>query len=132
MTWKDDYSVGVAEIDQQHRQLLDLINKLHDAMKAGGSPTALARVLEELIGYTRRHFTFEEFLMKQCGYPGLEPHRVQHRQLVEKIESFQAEVACGKATLSLRLMSFLKDWLALHILESDKQYSRDMQRSGVA
>ncbi len=121
--WKNEYSVGVPEIDAQHRRLLDIINQLHHAMKMGGKPTAIVEVINELIGYTRYHFAYEERILEDSGYADLEEHRRKHRAMVAQVETFRDSAAEGKATLSLKLMGFLRDWLSKHILETDKQYS---------
>jgi hemerythrin len=121
--WKPDYSVRVPEIDMQHRRLLDIINQLHEAMRLGGKPAQLAEVVNELAGYTRYHFAYEEKRMEAAGYRELEEHRRKHRAMVAQVEAFRDQVAAQKATVSLNLMSFLKDWLTKHIMQTDQLYS---------
>ena len=121
--WREEYSVRVPEIDAQHRRLLDMINALHEAMLMGGKAGALKAVMDELVAYTHYHFTFEEQLMARAGYSGLEEHKRKHRAMVSKVGEFAAEISSGQAVVSLKLLNFLKDWLAHHILETDKQYS---------
>lgn len=121
--WKPQYSVGVLEIDAQHRRLLEVINQLHEAMKAGGNPRALTVVVNELVGYTRYHFAFEEKMLEDAGYPDLDEHRRKHRAMVAQVEAFREAAMAGGATVSMKLMNFLKDWLTKHILETDMRYS---------
>lgn len=121
--WKPEYSVGVVEIDAQHRRLLDIINQLHEAMKLGGKPSMLAQVMNELVGYTRYHFAYEESLMESAGFPQLEEHRRKHRAMVGQVEAFRDHATSGKASVSLNLMSFLKDWLTKHIMHTDRLYA---------
>lgn len=123
ISWKDDYSVRVPEIDTQHRRLLEVINRLHGAMLMGGKPDALQVVMDELVAYTRYHFGYEEQLMERAGYQGVEEHKRKHRAMVTQVEGFAAEITSGKASVSLKLMNFLKDWLTRHIMETDQQYS---------
>jgi hemerythrin len=123
VTWKDEYSVRVPEIDTQHHRLLDIINKLHEAMLMGGKPEALKSVTDELVSYTRYHFGYEENLLARAGYAELEEHKRKHRAMVIQVEGFAAEITSGKASVSLKLMSFLKEWLCRHIMETDQRYS---------
>lgn len=124
--WKPQYSVGVLEIDAQHRRLLEVINQLHDAMKTGGNSRALTVVVNELVGYTRYHFAFEEKMLEDAGYPDLDEHRRKHRAMVGQVEAFREAAVAGGATVSMKLMNFLKDWLTKHILETDMRYSEHL------
>ena len=123
VSWKEEYSVGVPQLDAQHRRLIDIMNSMHGAMLMGGKPDALQAVLDDLVAYTRHHFSYEEQLMEQARYPGLEEHKRKHRAMVAQVEGFTAEITSGKATVSLKLMNFLKDWLTRHIMETDQRYS---------
>lgn len=121
--WQETYSVGLPEIDTQHRRLLSVINQLHDAMKMGGKAAALETVMNELVSYTRYHFAYEERLMEAAGYAGLAEHRRRHSAMVAQVESFQMAISSGHASVSLQLMAFLKSWLTRHILETDMRYA---------
>lgn len=121
--WRPEYSVGVVEMDAQHRRLLDIINQLHEVIKKGGRPAQLSEVLNELVGYTRYHFAYEERLLEESGYPELETHRQKHRAMVAQVENFRAAANSGTTSVSLKLMSFLKEWLTRHIMETDQRYA---------
>jgi hemerythrin len=126
MDWQAAYSVGVLSIDEQHRALIEIINRLHEVMRRGGAADELKGVLNELVTYTRYHFSHEEQMMERCGYPELAEHKRIHSALVGQVEAFQAELAVGRGAVSLQLMTFLKDWLAKHILETDMRYRSHM------
>jgi hemerythrin-like metal-binding protein len=126
MDWQAAYSVGVLSIDEQHRALLDIINRLHGVMSRGGAADELKGVLGELVAYTLYHFSHEEQMMDRCGYPGLAEHKRIHSALLGQVEAFQKELVGGRATVSLQLMTFLKDWLSKHILETDMRYRSHM------
>jgi hemerythrin-like metal-binding protein len=124
MDWKNDYSVGIREMDQQHRKLLEIINHLHDAMKSGNDRAQLLSVMNELIDYTRFHFTFEEQMMERVGFPEEEEHKRRHEAMVQRVGQYRTEAMAPGATFSLKLMDFLKFWLTKHILETDMAYAR--------
>ena len=67
--WNETYSIGVTEIDAQHRRLFSLADELHSAMNAGKGKAVLRKVLHDLITYTQTHFAAEERMMQKCGYP---------------------------------------------------------------
>jgi len=121
--WNESYSVKIAEIDQQHRQLLNIINNLHEAMRAGGARDKIAPVVNELVSYTRFHFNHEERMLESTGYPAFADHKKVHQSMVKQVEDFRDQVAGGKASTPLKLMAFLKDWLTNHILQTDMHYS---------
>ncbi len=122
LEWKDTYSVGLSDIDQQHKKLVAIINQLHDAMKMGGKLTDLAVVIEQLASYTRFHFDHEEQLMARAGYGELAQHKHVHAAMIGQVEAYRAGVADGQTSVSLKLMDFLKSWLFKHILETDMRY----------
>ncbi len=121
--WKDEYSVRIPEIDLQHRRLVDLINQLHDAMKAGSDRAKVGGVVDQLLSYTNYHFAYEERMMEHAHYPALDDHKRVHRAMTAQVEEFRKHVAGAGASLPLTLMSFLKNWLFKHILETDMRYS---------
>lgn len=123
MTWKDAYSVKVQSIDDQHKQLFDLINQLHDAMKTGKAREFLSEVLDRLIDYTKTHFTNEEYMLAKVNYAEYLPHMAEHRKFTDKIEAISRELKAGSTGLSIELMQFLQDWLVNHIMKVDQKYS---------
>ncbi len=81
--WTSDLASGNSQIDSDHKQLIGLLNKLHDAMSAGKGNAVLGTILDELISYTATHFKREEMLMQQIGYADFVSHKAEHVKLVE-------------------------------------------------
>lgn len=127
--WKDSYSVGLPDIDQQHKKLVGIINRLHDAMKTGSAQALIIRVVDDLVEYTREHFAYEERMIQAAGYPHVAEHAKKHRAMVAQVQAFRERVGGTHATLPLQLMDFLKSWLTQHILSSDMDYSRVLTSS---
>ncbi|MCF6283486.1 MAG: bacteriohemerythrin [Candidatus Polarisedimenticolaceae bacterium] len=121
--WSDELSVGIEEIDEQHKVLLNLINQMHVAIHNRHGSEAVQSTLSELIEYTRIHFAVEESLMRILNYSGYAEHQVQHQELLEHVLDLQKKVASGKTAICFELMHFLKTWLTRHILEEDMMYS---------
>jgi hemerythrin-like metal-binding protein len=121
--WTNKLSIGIPEIDDQHKKLVALVNQLHRAMTLKQGASQAGHILDELVDYTTTHFSFEEKLFNEHGYPEKDAHIETHRKLVTKVQEFQHEFKNGKAGLSLELMDFLADWLKSHIMKTDRAYT---------
>ena len=119
LMWDSSFNVGVEDIDTQHKKLLKLINKLHDAMMCGKENDVLESVLSSVTDYTEYHFTFEEGLMDKFDYPGSEKHMGEHKELKAKLFEIQAEYPAHKPGANMRVMDFLQKWLIDHIIGGD-------------
>ena len=121
--WKDSYSIGVQEIDAQHRRLFALAEQLHAAMNSGKGKDVMAPVLQNLIDYTKTHFAAEERLMQRCRYPNFTEHKAQHDQMTAKVLQLQRDFQAGTGAISIEVMQFLNAWLRQHIGDSDRKYT---------
>jgi hemerythrin len=121
--WKDEYSVGIASIDQQHRKLLNLINNLQTAVNYKTGAEFEREALDELVDYTKTHFGYEEDLMEQHGYPDFTTHRAEHELMIARVEQVLAEYQKDQDSAMQNAVDFLKDWLIRHINGTDKKYS---------
>ena len=122
ITWEDKLSVNIQSMDQEHKQLIGLINELHNAMRQGQGKLVLSSTLENLIRYTQTHFTNEEKLMQEMGYPDLKEHKKEHAALTKQVIDLQNRHEQGELVLTIEIMQFLKNWLTHHILNTDKKY----------
>lgn len=129
--WSEEISVGVEELDEQHKVLVELINELHNAMQNRHSNDVIQEILTRLTEYTRIHFAVEESLMRILGYPDYEKHKKQHEELIRSIIELSNRLKLGKANVSFALMHFLRLWLTKHIMESDKQYTDHFLSAGI-
>lgn len=127
LTWDDSYSINQKIVDDQHKTLFNLINRLHDAMILGKSKQIMGTVLQELLDYTVSHFSTEEKFMIRYSYQWYVPHKSEHRKFIDQVTGFQKGYNEGKLILSLDIMSFLKDWLVNHILKTDKKLGEFLQ-----
>lgn len=121
--WTKELSLGLPEIDKQHKRLVALVNELHAAMKLKKGSVTSGKVLDELVRYTETHFAFEEELFDKYEYPDRAAHKKQHADLVRQVNDFKNEFKSGRAGLSMDLMHFLTDWLKGHIMKTDKAYA---------
>lgn len=131
ITWSDDLSVSIGEIDDQHKKLIGLINNLHDAMKSGQAKNVMEKTLGDLADYAVYHFRTEEQYMEKFHYPEYQTHKLAHTAFVKKVTQFQADFKAGKLGISMDLMNFLREWLTTHIRGTDRNYSATFRKGGV-
>jgi hemerythrin len=129
--WTDALSVGIDEIDTQHKMLVSIINEMHEAIHERHGSGVVRDVLAKLADYTKIHFAVEESLMRILGYPGYEGHKAQHQELIQNVLDLQHKVDSGHTAIGFELMHFLKVWLTRHIMESDQQYGQFFMEAGV-
>jgi hemerythrin-like metal-binding protein len=133
MEWKKEYSVQVSDFDLQHKKTLDIISNLFESMKQGrANSQAVTGIITELGDYVKSHFKEEEKYFIMYNYPYLKEQMREHRIFIDKINKIQDEVNSGKLTMSIELMSFLKDWWSGHINEMDKKYGPYFNKLGIS
>jgi len=142
--WTEALSVGIDAIDLQHRRLLDIINRLDDAVAAGGHEGSMPGILAELEDYTRRHFSIEEEAFDETAYPEAKGHKAEHAAFIGKLADFRKALAGpgagaaraasggssgaggpaagGELESEAAMLAFLRSWLTRHISFSDKRY----------
>ncbi len=128
VTWSDAFSVNDSEIDQQHRQLVDITNSLHEAMLSGKGKSVIGNLIDRLIQYTVKHFQYEEGRLEACNYPDLVEHRKKHADLVNKVREIKEKINSGKVFVERETKRFLQNWLVEHIQHSDKKYASHLKR----
>jgi hemerythrin-like metal-binding protein len=112
-------SIGVDEIDDDHRKLIDIFNILNHSLAERESQDYLAAVLEELINCTVWHFSHEERLMLKYRYEGAAEHKAEHTELIKSAKELQQGILQADKAISDEHIEFLEHWLTEHILTSD-------------
>jgi len=120
--WKDEYSVGVEKLDRQHRHLFEIINKLIDRSAASSDLKLVSETLTEMLKYAKEHFTDEEVLMQEYGYPEIGSHKEQHIYFFKTTAELSINALNNQSMVSREIVEFLKLWLTLHILKCDMKY----------
>ena len=121
MEWRDDYSVGITSIDEQHQKLCIMISKLEKSVKPNDACQVMGEVLKDLVEYVKFHFQDEEKVMSRIGYPELKQQKDKHKELVGQVVNILLDLKNGITIERNELYFFLKNWLVHHILEEDKK-----------
>ena len=126
IAWTSDLNTGIDVIDNQHKEIVNFINQLEDAI-AKSDPTAVGNVLAELVNYTLSHFAFEESMQEEAGYKFSKPHKAIHDVFVKRVAQYQEKHALGE-DVTEGLHSMLCTWLVHHIKRDDMAYVNDVKK----
>jgi hemerythrin len=119
IVWDEILSVGVDEIDEDHRKLVNIFNILNHSVMAEESSDYLVATLAELINCTVWHFSHEERLMLKHRYEGIEEHKAEHQELIKSAKELQQEILQADKPVVDEHIEFLERWLTEHILTAD-------------
>ena len=119
IVWDQILSVGVDEIDEDHRKFVNIFKILNDAVVDEESPQYLAAILAELINCTVWHFSHEERLMLKHRYDAIEEHKAEHQELIKSAQELQQEILRANKPMVDEHIEFLERWLTEHILTAD-------------
>lgn len=118
MKWNDEYSLGIVEIDEQHKKLFELSEILNEATEINEIKDILL-FLEE---YMQFHFNTEESMMRKYNYELIEEHKKLHDDLKEKVTGYIELYFLGNYSFIEELEEVVQEWIYEHILEEDRKY----------
>ena len=130
--WLPEYDIKVEIIDESHRSLVDLINKLADMINRKACPETMSDIFFSLIHYAESYLIREEILLRDLGYSQLDQHKAKHHLFIEKIKSFRERFSSGDPDICQDLYNFLVDWFHEHILQYDKETIAFLKGKGIS
>jgi len=119
--WKDEFSVGVTEVDLEHRDLIDLINDLHAVMGAGATHDKVVDTLGEIYAQISAHFALEEKFMRNSKYPAYPSHKEDHESLLDELRDIMDRVEDDGSFDEKRLSAELEKWFSDHFRTHDSK-----------
>ena len=130
LQWKEEYEVGVAEIDEQHQKLIDIANRVYELMRnelALDKYDQIVEILQELKEYTVYHFHFEEGLMQKARYKKRFSHKILHQNFLAQVEAVDlSAVDENQEAYLVQIMDFIANWLIDHIVGEDKKVGQSV------
>jgi len=129
--WNEELSVGIQEVDEQHKILVDLLNRLYEAIIRQNDNVVIGGILLELHQYTVVHFAVEESLMRIFDYDSYEEHKKHHADLTKQVVELENKFNASEITISMEVLNFLRSWLTNHILTEDKKYAPILLQKGL-
>jgi hemerythrin len=131
MTWRDQYSVGIETLDNQHKAVLRILNEIHAASLRGKAQEVAGPLLSQLVSLASEHFSAEERLMESTKFPGLAEHRAKHREMAGRIADLASRHEKRDAAVYLQLLYFVRDYQSKHMQNEDQEYARWLSAHGV-
>jgi len=123
ITWKEDFRIGVKDVDEQHMKLFEIAGRAFDLLQDNFQPDkydGIIAILEELKEYTVYHFKFEEEYMRSIGYGKFLSHKVLHDDFIEKINGVDINhIDNNQGQYLLDILEFVVKWIEEHILGQD-------------
>jgi len=124
LEWKDRYSVGIAAVDHEHKELIDLINRLYDQWVKGGPRGSVEGFFGDLYKGISAHFALEERFMRERGYDQLTTHKNDHERLLDEIRDIMDDYEDGELFSEALLAQQLRAWFAGHFRSHDARLHR--------
>lgn len=128
--WTQRLSVGVAPMDDAHKRLIELMNRLHELCIGGEDKAEIRRALKALGDFTVRHFREEEAYMQSIAFPGLSTHKHIHAKLLAQLGEHVNAFEAHPGPLPNQFFTFLKVWLTAHIMGIDGKYGEHARAKG--
>jgi hemerythrin len=119
LTWKEEFSVGVASVDFEHEHMIMLINEIYDEMKQRRDPGSLEQFLGDVLFAISAHFALEERLMREAAYFEYAAHKEEHEELLDQIRDMMDLFAADPDRGFEALQEKLADWFERHFSTFD-------------
>lgn len=129
--WSPDLSVGIAKLDQQHVELIGILQRLEESICTGKDADAIEDTITNLFNYAKVHFAAEEELLRQHKYPEEKLHELEHSKFIAKAFEFRENFNAKKPGLNLELANFLSGWILSHIQITDRRYTKYLKQQGI-
>ncbi|MDH3336666.1 MAG: hemerythrin family protein [Gammaproteobacteria bacterium] len=119
LQWRDEFKVGITEVDHEHRELIGLINELHEAIQQSVDPDQILESLGEIYAQISAHFALEEKMMRKIRYPAYKAHKDDHETLLDDLRDIMDDVEDDGVLNETQLMSDLNRWFSDHFRTHD-------------
>jgi hemerythrin-like metal-binding protein len=125
LVWKEEYSIGHFQTDNEHKELISLANKVIRFSTNGEDDSNIRNALKALLQYTIIHFRNEEHYMERLGYPEIDHHKECHVELVERLNEVATE-NCSISDLAHGLKRLMVVWVIEHIINEDLKITANL------
>lgn len=128
--WDDAFSVNVSEIDEEHKKLIKIINKVINISNQEDARDEIAIVLYEMTNYALNHFKTEENYMRKSKYANYQLHKDEHNDFIKNTVDFGSRTMNSGHDITGDLLEYLQSWLVSHIQGTDKEFFSYFHRNG--
>lgn len=125
--WRDSYATGIKEMDDEHRELIAIINTLYEMIRDKENYDELKRVYERMYNYSLHHFSHEEQILEESQFSGLAEQKEQHVSFVARLEEMKEQLLSADESITPEVYKFLREWWLHHIVEVDGRYGDNLK-----
>jgi hemerythrin-like metal-binding protein len=123
--WRKEFETGIADVDHEHRELVDLINELHETLRVDADRDTISNFLGEVFARISAHFALEETVMRKHRYDEYEAHKAEHEKLLDEIRDIMdAHEESDPADYQSTLSTTIRDWFVNHFKIKDARLHR--------
>jgi hemerythrin-like metal-binding protein len=122
--WNDTYSVQIAELDNQHKRLFEMINAFYASSLLTKTDLPLRKIISDMKFYALEHFRTEEKIMYDMGFPRVKSHVIRHNDFIKKVIDLETKIEKGNPVMASDILRFLKNWITDHIKTEDQIYAQ--------
>lgn len=119
LQWKPEYSVGVESVDDEHRDMIAMINTVYQQLGQDPDIDRIESFLGDIFSAISGHFALEERIMRDAGYAEYEAHKDDHEDLLDQIRDLMDDYADDPVTGERKLQQGLSNWFAQHFSTFD-------------
>ncbi|WP_051302944.1 bacteriohemerythrin [Psychromonas aquimarina] len=127
--WDEEYNIGIALIDEQHKKLMAVVNELINAVNEDLKNEVILSCFDKLYDYTIYHFKSEEQYFFSLDKADTELHKLQHKHFIEQLDNVKQSLKTDD--VSNELLWYLTDWLLIHIQHDDKKFLNKYPKNSV-
>ena len=128
MRWRPSFSLGVPSVDQEHREMIELINGVYRAFSGQTDADGIEAMLGEIHAAIGAHFALEERLMRAASYPEYAVHKQDHESLLEQIRDLMDDYVADPGRGRLLLQARLSEWFERHFASFDARLHGELIR----
>jgi len=125
--WRKEFETGITDVDHEHKELVDIINQLHEHIARGADRSHVTKFLGEVFAKIAAHFALEESIMRKHAYDEYEAHKAEHERLLDEIRDIMdAQQDNPSSAYGDSLSSTVRDWFVNHFKSKDARLHKKL------
>ncbi len=130
LKWNESCSTGVDKFDDQHKKLLELLNRLLGSIKESEETSGMGSLLKELLSFAVSHFDDEEDVLKRFGYEHFDEHKKEHDKIKLMVGRLYQNYLAGNKPETIEILEVITRWFENHLKHTDMKYSPFLKEKG--
>ena len=122
VVWNPLFELKVPTMDEQHKEIVNIMNNIVEQLESGKIDDELKTKCQKALVFVANHFSDEEKLLEDIGYPDLDKQKEMHKEIMAKLKDVKAEIDIGEDIISEGIVEESREMFKKHILEEDGKY----------